>query len=56
MPSDFRLKYPWRETWPGEGKQDFAGEDGRDIVARIQLDTTTSGKSNWWRWNGGFAF
>lgn len=52
----YEPKYKWRETWPGEGRQDFTGYDGDDIVARIRLDTTTSDRIGLWRWNGGFAF
>ncbi|MBW9052297.1 hypothetical protein JNB85_07690 [Rhizobium mesosinicum] len=51
----YEPKYKWRETWPGEGRQDFTGYDGDDIVGRIRLDTTTSDKIGLWRWNGGFA-
>ena len=48
-------RYAWRETWPGEGKPDFVGYDGKEIVGRVRLDTTTATKTGLWRWNGGFA-
>jgi hypothetical protein len=52
---EYTPRYKWRETWPGEGHQDFEGYDGKDVVGRIQIDETTSGKEKMWRWNGGFA-
>jgi hypothetical protein len=42
----YQPKYKWQETRPGEGKQDLVGYDGKEIVARIQVDRTTSGKEN----------
>jgi len=55
LPEQYQPRYKWQETWPGGGKQDFVGYDGKEIVGRIQVDQTTSGKENQWRWNGGFA-
>lgn len=54
MSEEYRPRYKWRETWPGENKQDFAGYDGQDLFGRIQLDTTTSNREGLWRWNVGF--
>lgn len=54
MNEEYRPCYKWRETWEGEGRQDFVGYDGEDTVGRIQLDTTTSNKIGLWRWNSGF--
>ncbi len=45
VPDQYQPKYKWRETWPGEGHQDFAGFDGEQSFGRIQLDTLTS--SSW---------
>jgi hypothetical protein len=47
-------RYKWRETWPGEGHQDFVGVDGDEIFGRIMLDTTTHTKKGKWMWSGGF--
>lgn len=52
---EYRPRYKWHETWPGEEKQDFCGWDGEENVGRIQIDSTTSGRDGLWRWNGGFA-
>jgi hypothetical protein len=55
LPEKYSPRYKWRETWPGEGKQDFTGYDGEYVVGRIRLDTTTHGKGGMWQWNGGFG-
>lgn len=52
---EYKPRYQWRETWPGESEQDFSGYDAEELFGRIQVDTTTSGKEHLWRWNGGFA-
>jgi hypothetical protein len=38
---EYRPLYKWRETWPGEGHQDFSGFDGEQSFGRIQLDQTS---------------
>jgi len=50
----YRPRYKWQETWPSESKQEFIGYDGEDVVGRIQLDQTTSNRTDLWRWNGDF--
>ncbi|WP_245384558.1 hypothetical protein [Rhizobium leguminosarum] len=51
VPDQYQPKYKWRETWPGEGHQDFAGFDGEQSFGRIQLDTLTSSRLGMWKWN-----
>ncbi|MBY5325227.1 hypothetical protein [Rhizobium leguminosarum] len=50
MPDQYQPKYKWRETWPGEGPQDFSGFDGELSFGRIQLDQTSHGKTGMWKW------
>jgi len=54
MSDEYRPRYKWRETWEGEGRQDFVGYDGEDNFGRIRLDTTTHNRIGMWQWNGGF--
>jgi hypothetical protein len=54
---DYRPKYKWRETWPGEtgldGEplQDFQGWDGDVSVGRIRLEDAGPMKGKW-QWSG----
>ncbi|WHO79661.1 hypothetical protein [Rhizobium leguminosarum] len=42
----------WRETWLGEGHQDFTGYDDDQSFGRIQLDQTGHCKMGiMWKWN-----
>jgi len=45
----YKPKYKWRETWPGEGHQDFAAWDGDLQFGRISYDSVTLKKGQW-RW------
>ncbi|MBB4228509.1 hypothetical protein [Rhizobium mongolense] len=47
---EYQPKYKWRETWPGEGHQDFVSVDGDLQFGRIYLDLTTSSRARQWRW------
>jgi hypothetical protein len=47
--SEYRPKYKWRETWPGEGHQDFAAWDEDLQFGRI-LEDLTSPKRGQWIW------
>jgi hypothetical protein len=47
--TEYTPKYKWRETWPGEGHQDFAAWDDDLQFGRILLDTMTL-KNGQWRW------
>ncbi|TBE49226.1 hypothetical protein ELH06_08650 [Rhizobium ruizarguesonis] len=51
MKDQYQPIYKWRETWPGEGHQDFSGFDGEQSFGRIQLDQTSHGKMGMWKWN-----
>lgn len=51
MSETYLPRYKWRETWPGEGHQDFVGWDGEESFGRIQLDTTTHNRKGMWKWN-----
>ncbi|WP_427146969.1 hypothetical protein [Rhizobium leguminosarum] len=51
MPVEYQPVYKWRETWPGEGRQDFSGFDGEQSFGRIQLDNLTSSRLGMWKWN-----
>jgi|UPI00040F00DE hypothetical protein len=42
MTNNYQPKYRWRETCPGEGKQDLTGRP-------IRLDTTTDGTIGMWQ-------
>ena len=54
---EYRPKYKWRETWPGEtgrdakALQDFQGWDGETPVGRIGLDYAGP-MSGMWNWCG----
>ncbi|SEI13936.1 hypothetical protein SAMN05216228_10262 [Rhizobium tibeticum] len=47
--TEYRPKYKWRETWPGEGHQDFAAWDEDLQFGRI-LEDRTSPKRGQWIW------
>jgi hypothetical protein len=49
MSGDYIPRYRWRETWPGEGHQDYEASDGGTSFGRISLDTVTLKKGQW-RW------
>jgi hypothetical protein len=49
--NQYEPRYKWRETWPGEGHQDFAAWDGEESFGRIQLDTITHNRKGKWKWN-----
>jgi hypothetical protein len=55
--SDYRPKYKWRETWPGETGldgtplQDFQGWVGDVPVGRIRLEDAGPMKVTW-QWSG----
>ncbi|TAV99943.1 hypothetical protein ELI24_16920 [Rhizobium ruizarguesonis] len=51
MEGVYQPRYKWRETWPGEGHQDFSGFDGEQSFGRIQLDQTSHSKIGMWKWN-----
>lgn len=51
MTDEYRPHYKWRETWAGEGRQDFEGFDGEQRFGRIQLDIAGSGTLGMWKWN-----
>nr|WP_246799888.1 hypothetical protein [Rhizobium indicum] len=51
MKDVYQPLYKWRETWPGEGHQDFTGFDGEQSFGRIQLDQASHGKMGMWKWN-----
>lgn len=51
MADQYQPIYKWRQTWPGEGYQDFTGLDGEQSFGRIQLDQTSHGKMGMWKWN-----
>jgi len=44
---EYQPKYKWRETWPGEGHQDFAAWDGDLQFGRILLDLTSQRNGQW---------
>jgi hypothetical protein len=51
---NYQPKYKWRETWPGEGHQDFAAWDGETPVGRIRLEESGPMNGRWhWSGNGG---
>ncbi|TCU05373.1 hypothetical protein EV132_13634 [Rhizobium sullae] len=47
---EFQPKYKWRESWPGEGHQDFVSWDGDLQFGRILLDLATASRALQWRW------
>jgi hypothetical protein len=55
--SEYRPKYKWRETWPGEtgrdgnALQDFQGWDGETPVGRIRLEDAGPMEGKW-QWSG----
>ncbi|TBB27355.1 hypothetical protein ELH48_09435 [Rhizobium ruizarguesonis] len=51
MSDEYRPLYKWRETWLGEGHQDFSGFDEEQSFGRIQLDQTSHTKMGMWKWN-----
>lgn len=51
MTEEYKPLYLWRETWPGEGHQDFSAFDNGESFGRIQLDLTTHTKKSKWMWN-----
>ncbi|MGO7015936.1 hypothetical protein [Rhizobium leguminosarum] len=51
MEDVYQPRYKWRETWPGEGYQEFTGFDGDQSFGRIQQDQTSLGKVGMWKWN-----
>lgn len=51
MPDQYQPIYKWRETWPGEGHQDFSSFDGDQSFGRIQVDEVTTSKLGMWKWN-----
>ncbi|MFW8644401.1 hypothetical protein ACOJBO_25685 [Rhizobium beringeri] len=51
MKDEYKPLYTWRQTWPGEGFQDFTGFDGEQSFGRIQLDQTSHNKTGLWKWN-----
>ena len=54
---EYRPKYKWRETWPGEtgrdakALQDFQGWDGETPVGRIRLEDAGPMEGKW-QWSG----
>ncbi|MEX2695463.1 hypothetical protein [Rhizobium mongolense] len=46
---EYQPKYKWRETWPGEGHQDFVSVDGDLQFGRIYLDLTSGSPARQWR-------
>lgn len=54
MTEEYKPKYRWTETWPGEGHKDYIGLDGGDTVGRLQL--VIGGKMGGkWLWAAGHA-
>lgn len=54
MDQDYKPRYKWKETWPGEGHQDYSGWDGADIIGRLQI--VIGGKMGGkWLWAAGHA-
>ncbi|WP_245500765.1 hypothetical protein [Rhizobium sp. BK251] len=57
MEDEYKPKYRWGRTWPGEngldGKplQDFIGFDGEVIIGRIRLEDSGPLKGQW-QWSG----
>ncbi|NKK33416.1 hypothetical protein E0H71_15805 [Rhizobium leguminosarum bv. viciae] len=51
MTDEYHPVYKWRETWPGEGHQDFSGFDGEQSFGRIHLDNLISSRLGMWKWN-----
>jgi hypothetical protein len=51
MTEVYQPRYRWRETWPGEGHQDYQAFDGDQSFGRIQLDKTSHTKIGLWKWN-----
>lgn len=45
--SAFRLK--WRETWPGESREDYTVREGHKYL-RLYRHTTGGSQSGRWRW------
>ena len=43
-------RYPWRETWPGEGHEDYAAWDGDRQFGRISFESAGATKGKW-RWS-----
>ncbi|WP_146258633.1 hypothetical protein [Agrobacterium rosae] len=50
MTDQYKPRYKWKETWPGEGHEDYSGWDGPDIIGRLQI--VMGGK---WLWAAGHA-
>jgi hypothetical protein len=48
-------KYTWRESWPGEGHEDWTAYDGKILIGRIMLDKTTHSRKGMFMWSGGAA-
>lgn len=49
---EYKPRYEWQETWPGEGHQDYSGWDGADIIGRLQI--VIGGKMGGkWLWAAG---
>ena len=51
MSEEYQPKYRWKETWPGEGHQDFQAFEGNQSFGRIQLDKTSGSYIGKWKWN-----
>ncbi|RWY68280.1 hypothetical protein EHI48_30090 [Rhizobium sp. WSM1325] len=51
MSDQYQPIYTWRQTWPGEGYQDFTGFDGEESFGRVQLDQMSHGRTGMWKWD-----
>ncbi|MGO6985050.1 hypothetical protein [Rhizobium leguminosarum] len=51
MKDQYQPIYTWRETWPGEGHQDFSGFDGDQSFGRVELENAADLKPGLWKWN-----
>lgn len=43
-------RYRWKETWPGEGHEDYQAWDGPRAFGRIMLETNGTMRTQW-RWS-----
>ncbi|MGG7576410.1 hypothetical protein [Rhizobium sp. Nf11,1] len=48
---EYKPRYKCKETWTGEGHEDYHAFDDRQSFGRIQLDKTTHTKAGLWKWN-----
>ncbi|MDR7148031.1 hypothetical protein [Rhizobium sp. BE258] len=48
---EYKPKYRWKETWPGEGQEDYEAFDVDKSFGRIQIDKTSDTKIGQWKWN-----